>query len=148
MTQTKIRKPRRKTPTQQLLFPLLIALMIGAVALVVAFMATSNQLKLQAKAYYHYLDQYKEVDKGAVMSVERYGVQVKAGGGSTDTDASPVYYQNYNWLVLTRDMFWLNPTSGQEWLLRALTQVYLDDKGVYWCSDGKKSGGLDRKSVV
>ena len=123
---------------------IIIFLIIAAVAiiLVLSFIKKESSFRVNEPVYQFYSFERVDYDDGVELSVGRRGTLIDDRNAKSESDASPLYYSDRAAFIIPTDMCWLEPTTGIERSIPALSQVYLDEAGNIWCSSGKKASQL------
>lgn len=116
---------------------LLVVLACLVVLMVLRFMQRETSLTLQEPVYQYFTTQRQEYDAKTKVTLGKYQVRFDSDGVQTEGDPSPIYFSNRAGLILPSDMSWLDPDTGGEWRIPALSELTMDQGGI-WCTVGKK----------
>ncbi|NCB62115.1 MAG: hypothetical protein EOM52_00625 [Clostridia bacterium] len=79
-----------------------------------------------------------EYKAGTSLIYGKYSAEFEQDKERSEGDGTPVYSQATRRLTLSGNMYWLDPSTGREWLVSALSSLRMDESGAVWCSDGRK----------
>ena len=132
------KKEGRTGKSQRWMFPVLIMLAVSAVLLVLSFIKGETQTAVEAPVYQYFLTQRVDYSAGTKLIPGQYGLVFSNEEGENSGDVTPIYYQDTKELILPVSMTWLDPSTGIEWAIPALSHLELDEKQVVRLHTKKK----------
>ena len=140
------KKEGRKGKRQGWMFPALIVLAVLAVLIVLSFIKGETQTVVETPVYQYFLTNRVNYGTGTKLIPGQYGLVFSNDEGENAGDVTPIYYQDTKELILPVSMSWLDPSTGVEWAIPALSRLELDEKQVVRLHTKKKdivmSGGF------
>lgn len=130
---------RRRMGPELLLFPILALLLAAAIFFIGRFADDETKIRLDAPVYQFFMDDRAEYAAGTdLVPLEGGQIAFDEKGEKSSGDVSPIYFADEKAILLPVDMSWMDPLTGREWKVPALSRLEMDETGVVWCRDGEK----------
>ena len=110
------------------MLPLLLVMAVSAVLLIISFIKSETQTKVEAPVYQFYLAQRTDFSAGTKLVQGKHGLTFSGDEGENASDVTPIYYRDTKELILPTSMVWLEPSTGIEWAIPALSHLEMDEK--------------------
>lgn len=122
---------------------MLMAAVTGIVLISVLMVVNAKKETLEYDGYQYFNERRFDYPSGTKLELEANEIKLKSGEASASADTTPIYYEDREEMITTRNMSYVNPKTGEERYIPIFTTLYKNEDDQICIRKNKKEHILD-----